>query len=253
MFKHVDSFTDIPAKDGDMVFVDVIPLQHTDGAIELLRRGVEVYYLRRLTLITRKREELKLSKTARNDIKVLMSLEERWFRRVSEDFLVMRRMISAYRTLMRTYLQFTNKCKAVSEDERSNLRPVIKALKEQMEEMAAKISEEAGRRYPVYNGLVEDLGIDGNLTVMEALAEMVIYIGNRGFRKAANLFGLFKPVRGKKKIYDGRLRQALQRLTASANNIAPFQLTAKLEKQMLFKVWKKVREAQGRLVIPAQG
>jgi hypothetical protein len=30
--------------------MDTILPQHTDGAIELLRRGVEVYYLRRLTL-----------------------------------------------------------------------------------------------------------------------------------------------------------------------------------------------------------
>jgi hypothetical protein len=50
-FRHVDSFTDIPATAGDTVFVDAIPLQHTDGLVELLRRGVEVYYLRRLTLI----------------------------------------------------------------------------------------------------------------------------------------------------------------------------------------------------------
>jgi len=61
-FKLVDSFTDIPAKDGDMVFVDVIPLSHTDGAVELLRRGVAVYYLRRLTLLKKRREELKLPK-----------------------------------------------------------------------------------------------------------------------------------------------------------------------------------------------
>jgi len=57
-FRHVDSFADVPAREGDRVFVDTIPLQHTDGVIELLRRGVEVYYLRRLTLISRKREEL---------------------------------------------------------------------------------------------------------------------------------------------------------------------------------------------------
>jgi hypothetical protein len=32
-----------------------------------------------------------------------MNIEERWFRRVTEDFLVMRRMILAYRTMMRTH------------------------------------------------------------------------------------------------------------------------------------------------------
>jgi hypothetical protein len=35
----------------------------------------------------------------KGDIKTLMKIEERWFRRVTEDFLVMRRMILAYRSL----------------------------------------------------------------------------------------------------------------------------------------------------------
>ena len=78
-FKHVDSFADVPAREGDAVFVDTLPLQHTDGVIELLRRGVEVYYLRRLTLISRKREELRLPKTERGDIKALMAIDQKWF------------------------------------------------------------------------------------------------------------------------------------------------------------------------------
>jgi hypothetical protein len=68
-YRYVDSFAEIPAKAGDMVFVDTIPLSHTDGVIELLRRGVQVYYLRRLTIQKRKRDELKLPKTTRGDIK----------------------------------------------------------------------------------------------------------------------------------------------------------------------------------------
>jgi hypothetical protein len=46
----------------------------------------------------------------------------------------------------------------------------------------------------------------------------------------------------------------LQRLTASANNIALFQLTARMEKETLSRVWRIYRqEALGRLAIPAQG
>jgi hypothetical protein len=37
-FKHVDSFSEIPAKPGDRLFMDTLPPQHMDGAIELLRR-----------------------------------------------------------------------------------------------------------------------------------------------------------------------------------------------------------------------
>jgi hypothetical protein len=251
-FRHVDSFAEIPAKAGDMVFVDTIPLSHTDGVIELLRRGVEVYYLRRLTIQKRRRDELRLPKTTRGDIKALMVIDRRWFRRVSEDFLVMRRMISAYRSLLGTHQQLENKLKAVSEYEKNALKPAIKALEEQMIVMAEKISEEAGKRYPAYNKLVDVLVIRGNAKAMEALAEIIIYVDYpMGFRKTVNLFGLFK---GGGKIYSGHLRKALQRLTSSVNNIPSPHLTTKLEKQTLAKIWRTYRqEAQWRQAIPAQG
>jgi hypothetical protein len=38
-FKHVDGFSEIPARPGDKLFIDTLPVQHTEGAIELLRRG----------------------------------------------------------------------------------------------------------------------------------------------------------------------------------------------------------------------
>jgi hypothetical protein len=254
-FKNVDRFAEIPATSGDKVCVDTLPLNHTDDAIELLRRGVEIYCLRRLTLIKEWREELKLPKTVKGDIKALMSIDERWFRKLSEDFLIMRRIISAYRSLQRTHQQLENKCKSLSEAERYALKPAIKALEKQMDEMAKQIAEEVGGRYTVYNKLVEELSIGGNTTAMEALAEILTYLDpSKGFRKASNLLGLFKPIRRKKKIYDGRLRQALQRLTSSANNIRSLQLTARMEKEMLAKIWKTYRqETHGRLAIPAQG
>jgi hypothetical protein len=254
-FRHTDRFAEIPATTDDKVLVDTLPLNHTDDAIELLRHGVEIYCIRRLTLIKERREKLKLPKTARGDIMALMQIDGRWFRKLSEDFLIMRRMISAYRSLQRTHQQLENKCKALSEAEKYALKPAIKALESQMNEMAKKIAGEAGRRYPVYNKLVEELGIAGNTTAMETLAELVVYLDpTKGFRETVNLLGLFKPVRGRKKIYDGRLRQALQRLTSSANNITFLQLTARMEKQTLHKIWKIYRqETRGKLTIPAQG
>jgi hypothetical protein len=254
-FRHVDVFAEIPAGPGDQVFVDTIPPSHTDGVIHLLRRGVEVYYLRRLTLIKKIGMELKLPKTARGDIKALMKIEDRWFRRVTEEFLVMRRMIIAYRSLMKTHQQLINKYKALSEVERNILRPAINSLEEQMDEMARQITVEAGVRYPAYNRLVDELGISGNISAMDALAELVVYLEpSKGWRKTRNLVGLFKPIRGRKKIYSGCLRKALQRLTASANNTSPFQLTARMEKEVLLKIWMTYRmEVLGRLAMPAQG
>jgi hypothetical protein len=217
-FKHVDSFTDIPAREGDKIYIDTIPLNHTDDAVELLRCGVDLYCLRRLTLIEKKRGELKLPKTTRGDIKTLMSLEERWFRKLSEDFLIMRRLISAYRTMLKTHQQYLNRYRAVSEKERSRLRPVIEVLEKQTNIMAEEIAEEACRRYPAYNKLVEELGISGKVSAMEALAELMTYIDFvksplRGLKK---LLGLYRPVRSKRRkywrIYDGRLHQAVTRL-----------------------------------------
>ena len=124
-------------------------------------------------LIAKRREELKLSsKTTRNDIRVLMSIEDRWFRRVSEDFLVMRRMIAGYRSLLKSHQQLLNKSKALSEDERDSLKIAVKAIEERMEVLATKIAEEAGRSYPAYNRVVDELGIRGNTGAMEALAEI---------------------------------------------------------------------------------
>jgi hypothetical protein len=90
---------------------------------------------------------------------------------------------------------------------------------------------------------------------MEALAELIAYLDPfKGFRKTRNLLGLFKPIRGGRRIYSGHLRRALQRLTASANNISPLQLTARMEKETLSRVWRIYRrEALGRLAMPAQG
>jgi hypothetical protein len=144
-FRHVDSFSEVPAGPGDKLFMDTLPPQHTDGAIELLGRGVEVYYLGRLTLIEKVRGELRLPKSARGDIRALMKIGERWFRRVTEDFLVMRRMITAYRAMTRTHQQLLNKYKALSEAEREVLRLVIKSLEVQMEEVAGMIAEGLGK------------------------------------------------------------------------------------------------------------
>jgi hypothetical protein len=45
-----------------------------------------------------------------------------------------------------------------------------------MEEVARMIVEEAGKRYPVYNRLVGELGIRGYVGAMEALAELIAYL-----------------------------------------------------------------------------
>jgi len=246
-FKHVDSFSEIPAGPGDKLFMDTLPPQHTDGAIELLRRGVEVYYLRRLTLIEKIRREHKLPKSARGDIKALMSIEERWFRRVTEDFLVMRRMILAHRSLSKTHQQLMNKYKALSEAEREVLKPAISSIEKQMEEMAGMIAEEAGKRYPAYNVILEGLGINDGLAGREALAELLTYADfvNSSLRGLKRLLGLYKPINSSRKeywrLYNGRLHRAVTRLAMAYYKNRP-------NGRQCWELVKKIRQ----LVVTAQ-
>jgi hypothetical protein len=238
-FKHVDGFGDIPAKSGDKIYIDTIPLVHTDDAIGLLRRGVELYCLRRLTLIEKKRGELKLPKTTRGDIKALMSIEEQWFRKLSEDFLIMRRMISAHRSLQRTHQQLENKCKALSEAEKYTLKTAIKALENQMNEMAKKIAEEAGRRYHAYNKLVEEFGIDGSLQAMEALAELMTYIDlTYSWTKIRNYLGLWHKDRKTRYHRSKTARQALERLTIAVKG---YRIKGRDLDEVLKTIWLRLK------------
>jgi hypothetical protein len=246
-FRHVDSFGEIPAGPGDKLFMDTLPPQHTDGAIELLRRGVEVYYLRRLTLIEKVRREHRLPKSARGDIKVLMSIEERWFRRVTEDFLVMRRMILAYRSLMKTYIQLVNKAKALSESERVTLKPAISSIEKQMMEMARQIAEEAGRRYPSYGRLVEVLGIGGRSSALEALAEVFTYAEWSSWRRVRNYFGLWDRDR-KTHYHKTKARHALETLTLS---IKGYRINGGDIEEVLKTIWLTLKAQKAGLTAPA--
>jgi hypothetical protein len=246
-FRHVDSFGEIPAGPGDRLFMDTLPPQHTDGAIELLRKGVEVYYLRRLTLIEKMRREHKLPKTTRGDIKTLMNIEERWFRRVTEDFLVMRRMILAYRSLMKTYIQLVNKAKALSESERVTLRPAISSIEKQMVEMARQIAEEAGRRYPSYGRLVEVLGIGGRPSALEALAEVFTYAEWSSWCRVRNYFGLWDRD-GKTHYHKTKARHALETLTLS---IKGYRINGRDIEEVLKTIWLTLKAQETGITAPA--
>jgi hypothetical protein len=233
-FKHVDSFGDIPAKSGDKIYIDTIPLNHTDGAIGLLRRGVELYCLRRLTLIEKRRGELKLPKTTRGDIETLMGLEERWFRKLSEDFLIMRRIISAYRGMLRTHQRLLNIGKATG----TGFKHTIKSLEEEMDEIASKIAEETERRYPAYNKVVEVLGIHGSPSALAALAEVLTYPEWRSWRRTRNYFGLWPRDRKTRYNKSKTARQALERLAIAVKG---YRVKGRDLEEVLKTVWTTLR------------
>jgi hypothetical protein len=88
-----------------------------------------------------------------------------------------------------------------------------------MEEMERRIAEEAGKRYPDYNMLLKKLGISDSMAGREVLAELLTYIDfvNSSLRGLKRLMGLYRPVRSRRKrrqkIYDGKLHQAIVRLS----------------------------------------
>ncbi|MEM2237768.1 MAG: hypothetical protein QXR26_03150 [Candidatus Caldarchaeum sp.] len=194
-FSRVRRITDIPAEHADELYVDVIPVELTDGFVELLRRGVRVFYLRRMTVMAEKREELGLSKTSRNDIRTMMAIDPKWFREVDEDYLVMRRLTTAFRSSQRVHASFLNRAKALQDAERMILMKSVKVVEESMMEMASSIVSEAEKRYPYFKKVVEELGITGDnyLIARQALAEIMPYIERtRFYRCLRKFFGLFK-------------------------------------------------------------
>jgi len=240
--------TDIPAEAGDELYVDTIPVELTDEFIEVLRRGVRVFYVRRLTSFKLMYEKLGIkTNSAKNDVKVLMALETKWFREVNEDILVMRRLICAYRSLLNSRQSLMNRMRALSEVEREVLKDAIKALEEKMTTMAEIIVSEADKRIPAYNEVVRALGIEGenHLSAREALADVMLHMQrSTSYRQFRKFLGLFPGRRGVNKFYNTSARMALARLTSAVH--CP-EHRARDEEQLLRRIWhlKKTREKVG--------
>jgi len=253
-FTKVKRVTDIPAGFGDELFVDVIPIELTDEFIELLRRGVKVYYLRRLNMIKGKREELGLkSKSSKNDLKALMSIESKWFREVDEDFLVMRRMVAAYRGLLRDSSSMVNRMKGLGGDEKEVYQETVDSLDRQIDKMARLVADEACRRIPAYNKVVEVLEINGDSYVRAraALAELMQYaIRSTSYHRLRRFCGLFKGRKGRDKFYSKTARSALSRLTSAILNNPKHR--AADEEKILREIWVTARTGpRERLEVPA--
>jgi len=115
----------------------------------------------------------------------------------------------------------------LSEAEKVVLKPAISSIEKQLEEMAKKIDEEAGRRLPAYNVILEGLGINDGLAGREALAELLTYTDfvNSSLRGLKRLLGLYKPIKSSRReywrLYDGRLHRAVTRLAMAYYRAKP--------------------------------
>jgi len=252
-FTKTRRITDIPAGFGDELFVDVIPIELTDEFMEVLRRGVKVYYLRRLNMIKGKREELGLPKSLRGDVKALMSIESKWFREVDEDFLIIRRKASAYRCLLKERKSTVNKMESLAEDEKEVYNDSLNDLDRQIDRMAKLLIEEVRRRILVFDEVVEALGISGDnyVRARAALAELMPHIIHfKSYHRLRRYLGLFDGKKWKDKFYNKNIRWALSRLTSATLNNTHH--TAKDEEKILRKIWKTAKtRPQERLEVPA--
>jgi hypothetical protein len=162
----------------------------------------------------------------------------------------MREMILAYRSLLKTHQQLVNKAKSLSESGRITLKPVISSIEKQMGEMAGMIVGEAGKRYQAYNRLVELLGIDGNPSALEALAEVLVLPEWASWRRTKNYFGVW---RRDKKTYFHRsrtARQALERLTISLKG---YNIRGRELKEVLKTIWITLKARRPGLPLQPDG
>jgi hypothetical protein len=156
-------------------------------------------------------------------------------------------MILAYRSLLKTHQQLVSKAKSLSESGRITLKPVIPSIEKQLGEMAGMIVGEAGKMYPVYNRLVELLGIDGNPSVLEALAEVLVLPEWASWRRTKNYFGLWRRDKKTRSHRSRTARQALERRTISIKGYA----RGKELKEVLKTIWITLKAQETGITAPA--
>ncbi|MEM2581258.1 MAG: hypothetical protein QXK69_00280 [Candidatus Caldarchaeum sp.] len=87
---------DVPAAEGDEVYVDIIPPTMYDDVSALLSRDVRVFRLKRTDLLTAYRERLSLSKNDENDAKILSMMDGGCFVEVTVEYVGLMKLIDEY-------------------------------------------------------------------------------------------------------------------------------------------------------------
>jgi len=153
----------------------------------------------------------------------------------------------AYRSLLKTHQQLLNKYRALSESEREVLKPAISSIEKQLGEMAGMIVGEAGKRYPSYDRLVGLLGIDGNPSALEALAEVLVLPEWASWRRTKNYFGLWRRDKKTRSHRSRTARQAPERLTISIKGYA----RGRELKEVLKTIWINLKAQESGITAPA--
>jgi hypothetical protein len=150
---------------------------------------------------------------------------------------------------LKTHQQLVNKAKSLSESGRITLKPVISSIEKQLGEMAGMIVGEAGKRYPVYNRLVGLLGIDGNPSALEALAEVLVLPEWASWRRTKNYFGMWRRDKKTRSHRSRTARHALERLMISLKK--GYNIRGKELKEVLKTIWINLKAQETGITAPA--
>ncbi len=208
-FKMVWRLSEIDAKDGDEVYVDSLPAEAYRDVIDLMKRGVRVFRLKRLDILPKLRAQINVEKTHENDAFILSTLDENFFRELHEEEVRLRMLIAEYNKLLRLLKRMRQlDCRVEGFAE---ARRIIRRAKDRL---AEQIAAEAETIIPRYREVCERLGLsDNDVHGKAALADLMLNIDfNRGLRKILSYLGRHQHNRSH---YNKRIRMALERLSMS--------------------------------------
>ncbi|MEM0483073.1 MAG: hypothetical protein QXM16_09370 [Nitrososphaerota archaeon] len=215
---------DIPAVEGDEVYVDIVPPTMYEDVSALLRRGVRVFRLRRTDLIAAYRERLELSKNDENDAKALSMMGGDFFVEVTVEYVELMKLIDEYYkhlNIHKLLKQFEASAESINHIRKNKYR------------LARQIINMATNTISMYRPLCENLGLSDNcLYGKVALADLLLHVDfTAGLRKILCYVGLYKPSNGR---YSHRLRTAAHSLAIS--HYRRQRVKAKEVRQLLKKI-----------------
>ncbi|MEM2236939.1 MAG: hypothetical protein QW351_01010 [Candidatus Caldarchaeum sp.] len=147
---RMSRLVDVPAAEGDEVYLDVVHPAMYDDVSALLSRGVRVFRLRRTDLIAAYRNRLSLSKNDENDAKVLSMMGRDCFKEVTAEYVELMKLIDEYHKQL-NLLKLVKQFKASAE--------AVNLFRKNKQRVARQIISMATNTISIYRPLCETLGL----------------------------------------------------------------------------------------------
>ncbi|MEM4328059.1 MAG: hypothetical protein QXH32_03360 [Candidatus Caldarchaeum sp.] len=220
---------DVPAGEGDEVYVDVIPSTMYDDVSALLGRGVRVFRLKRTDIIAVYRDRLSLSKNDENDATTLSMMDRDCFIEVTAVYVELMKLVHEYYKQL-SLLTLMKQLDASPE--------LIRLARKNKDKLACRIVKKAKTTIKEYDKVCRELGLtDKSRYGKAALADLLLNVDfTAGLRKIICYVGLYNPSNGK---YNHRLKTAIHSLAISYYRRQ--RVKAKEVRQLL----KKIKQIAG--------